>query len=84
MSTEKSTEDKHRGYNADDLQGKFNDELEGRWSSIQNDYRKEYPTVTEEDITYRTGEFDLMIDKVAKRTNRSRDQVATEIKNWKS
>jgi hypothetical protein len=85
MSRQQDTQDddKHNGYKKDNLAGKFNAELEGRWSTIQQDYRKHYPNITEEDVTYRTGEFDLMTEKIAKRTNRSRDQIADEIKNWK-
>lgn len=86
MSIQKKTmrDNKNRGYNQDHLEDQFNGDLEGLWSNIEQDYRKQYPNITEEDITYRTGEFDGMTQKIARRTNRSRDQVVDEIKNWKS
>ena len=74
----------HNGYDEEDLKGKFNDELEGQWSNIQADYRKRYPEITDTDVNYRMGEFDHLTHQIAKRTNRSSEAVADEIKNWKN
>lgn len=64
------------------LDSPFNSSFEDRWTRIKNDYRKHYPSITDEDVSYRTGELDMMTQKIARRTNRSRDQVMDEIKNW--
>ncbi|WP_299399614.1 hypothetical protein [uncultured Gelidibacter sp.] len=78
-----SKQDKtHFGINGDHFDAKYNDALEDRWLSINADYRKQYTTITDDDVSYRTGEFDMMTQKIARRTNRSRDQVLEEIKNW--
>lgn len=61
-----------------------NRDIESRWQDIESDYRRRYPNVTDEDVNYRQGEFDNMTDRLAKRTNRSRDQVNDEIRNWDS
>ncbi len=58
--------------------------VENRWKNISADYRKRYPNITEEDITYKSGEFENMIDRIATRTNRDRDAISKEIKNWQS
>lgn len=57
-------------------------ELESKWERIVNSYRKEYPTLLEADINYRVGEFDDMTQRIARRTNRTRESVQTEIQNW--
>lgn len=57
-------------------------QLEERWRGIKGSYRRAYPSLREGDMTYRVGEFDNMTERIAKRTNRSRDQVMAEIRNW--
>ena len=59
-------------------------DAESRWKDIKSDYRKRYPSITDEDVSYRTGEFDSMTDKIAKRTNRNYEDVNNEIRNWDS
>ena len=57
-------------------------DIESRWNDIESDYRKRHPSVTDEDVRYGAGEFDIMTDRLAKRTNRNRQDVNDEIKNW--
>lgn len=59
------------------------DDIETRWKDIADDYRKRYPKITEEDITYKSGEFERMINRIATRTNRNPDEINKEIRNWK-
>ncbi|CDF78974.1 hypothetical protein BN863_12620 [Formosa agariphila KMM 3901] len=58
------------------------DDLQKKWNEIQKEYRKKYPSLTSEDVDYRSGEFTLMTERVAKRTNRSQEEIQKEIKNW--
>jgi|GEM_PF-2549885 len=55
-------------------------QLENRWKDVRNSYSKRYPFLTDEDLTYRDGEFDAMTERIAQRTKRSRDEVRTEIR----
>ncbi|MGC1630662.1 MAG: hypothetical protein WA749_00980 [Gelidibacter sp.] len=55
---------------------------EKKWKDIHHDYRRRYPDITDEDVDYNEGEFDNMTDRIAKRTNRSRNLVNDEIDNW--
>lgn len=64
--------------------GSNSQDLERKWNSISTDYRKRYPNITSEDVDYRQGEFDNMTERIAKRTNRSRQQVSQEIQDWNS
>ncbi len=57
-------------------------DLEDKWNSIKNEYLSLYKTITYEDVEYRTGEFELMIDNIAKRMGKSRSQIKKEIENW--
>lgn len=59
-------------------------DLERRWQDIEKHYRRRYPNITDEDVNFRTGEFDNMTDRIAKRTNRNRKDVNDEIRNWNS
>ena len=59
-------------------------DVESRWNGIESDYRKKHPSVTNEDVDYRSGEFDNMTDRIAKRTNRNRNDVNGKIRNWDS
>ena len=57
-------------------------DLETKWNDIAISYREKYPTLTEDDVDYRVGEFDSMTDRIAKRTNRRREDVLDEIRDW--
>ena len=81
MSLDKDN-NKHRGYTEDSKLNSSNDSLEGKWSNIQADYRKKNPTITDADIDFKSGEFDHMIASIARRTNRSTEDIENEIKNW--
>jgi len=61
-----------------------NRDIESRWHDIESDYRRRYPNLTQDDVNYRQGEFDNMTDRIAKRTNRNRQQVRDEIENWQN
>lgn len=49
---------------------------------MQNSYRQQYPNLTDEDVNYKAGKFEDMIQRVALRTNRSRHEVEDDICNW--
>lgn len=82
MSTEDDNNKKHRGYTENSKLNNSDDSLEGRWSNIQADYRKKYPNITDDDINFRSGEFDHMIASIARRTNRSTEDIKNDIRNW--
>lgn len=60
----------------------LNKDIENQWHRIESDYRRRYPNVTDDDVNYSSGEFDTMSERLAKRTNKNRDQVHDEIRNW--
>ena len=53
-----------------------------QWKNILSDYRRKYPAITDEDIHLETGGFDNMTGRIAKRTNRNREDVYNEVKDW--
>lgn len=59
-----------------------NRDLESRWTDIESDYRQRYPKLTDEDVSYNSGEFERMADRIAKRTNRTPEDVTLEIRDW--
>ena len=62
----------------------YDHDMESHWKDIEGDYRKRYPNVTDEDVNYKSGEFDNMTGRIAKRTNRNRVDVNNEIRDWQS
>lgn len=84
--TEGSSNDFGNRGRSSDVQnsGRSSDDVESRWNDIESDYRRRYPNITDDDVNYRQGEFDTMTDRIAKRTNRSREAVNDEIRNWNS
>ncbi|MBO3099000.1 hypothetical protein [Gelidibacter pelagius] len=73
---------KHHGYDADSKLNASDDSLEGRWSNIQADYRKKNPSITDDDVNFKSGEFDHMIASIARRTKRSAEDIKNDIRNW--
>lgn len=59
-----------------------NSDIESRWIAIESDYRARYPKITVEDVNYTSGEFERMIRRIAKRLNRTPEDVSMEIRNW--
>ncbi len=57
-------------------------QLESRWTDIESDYRKRYPKLTDEDVNYNSGDFEHMTNRIAKRTNRTSQDVTKEIRDW--
>lgn len=55
---------------------------ETHWTDIESDYRKRYPDLTDEDLQTESGEFKHMADRIAKRTNRTSEEVTKEIRDW--
>lgn len=68
--------------NFQELYESLDDQLEKKWKRIKPKYRDNYPSLTEEDVEYREGEFDDMTERIAQRTNRSREQILHEIRDW--
>ncbi|MDN3724145.1 hypothetical protein QRD02_07105 [Aequorivita sp. SDUM287046] len=68
--------------NLQNLNRNAENDLETKWNDIAPSYRKMYPSITEQDVDYREGEFDSMTDRIAKRTNRRREDVLSEIRDW--
>lgn len=59
-----------------------NQDIEKRWPEIESDYRKHYPKITDEDVRHRSSEFDQIANRIAKRTNRTPEEVKKEIRAW--
>lgn len=55
---------------------------QSQWTDIESDYRKRYPSLTDEDLDYSDDDFDGLSDRIAKRTNRNYQDVQDEIRNW--
>lgn len=59
-------------------------DIEMRWQEIEKDFKSHYPQLSDEDLTYSDGEFNQMIERIAKRTNKSTQEVHDKIWEWDS
>ncbi|CAH8283454.1 hypothetical protein EV196_102410 [Mariniflexile fucanivorans] len=79
---DQNRENDSQNQNKDFQNQKFGNQTENNWNRVRDQYREKYPSLSNEDTQYRNGKFDDMTDRIANKTNRSRDQVQDEIKNW--
>ncbi|WP_299391998.1 hypothetical protein [uncultured Gelidibacter sp.] len=82
-----SSRDEHRGGRQNEEQrdrsGSMDSrDIESRWMDIESDYRRRHTNLTDMDVNFREGEFHTLTDQIAKRTNRTQDEVVDEIINW--
>ena len=58
------------------------EDLEDKWYEIEEDYKKRYPQLTDEDVTVEPARFDRTIERIGKRIDRKAEEVRREIENW--
>ncbi|QWX83772.1 hypothetical protein H0I23_15170 [Cellulophaga sp. HaHaR_3_176] len=62
----------------------FDLELEEQWLAVRDEYLAHYPYVLDSDTKYEKGSFYIIIENLAKRTQRSPEEIHNEILNWNS
>ena len=79
-----SAEDYNDDYNPAedyDTQDEY-DRLMDKWYGIEDEYRAEFSTITDDDVYFEDGEFDAMMDRVGRRRGKTRREIRDEIQNW--
>jgi len=56
--------------------------LEAKWKIMKGAFKREYSDLTDEDLTYRQGEFGLMLGRIGKKTGISERRLRSTIFNW--
>lgn len=59
-------------------------DIEMRWLEIERDFKSHYPELSDEDLKYHEGEFNTMIERIGKRTNKNPQEVRDKIWEWDS
>lgn len=64
--------------------GDYNEdkELEAKWQKIRDPFRREYSSLTDADLSYREGEFGLMLGRIGSKTGMSPSQLRHRILTW--
>jgi hypothetical protein len=57
-------------------------ELEEQWLAVRDEYLAHYPNITDNDTHYKKGDFDTIIENLAKKRQRTPKEIHTEIINW--
>lgn len=53
------------------------------WDKIKGRVKIKYPQVTDEDLIYQDGDFDLVIDCLHKKTGRPRKEIINDIRKYR-
>ncbi|WP_339715696.1 hypothetical protein [uncultured Kriegella sp.] len=60
----------------------YEPQLEKQWLAVRDEYRAHYPELEEADTEYEEGGLYEMIDRLAKRRQRSPKEIQREIMKW--
>lgn len=58
------------------------EDLEDMWYEIEVDYRKRYPDITNGDVVVEPARFDLTIERIGSRIDKTVEEVRREIEDW--
>jgi uncharacterized protein YjbJ (UPF0337 family) len=56
--------------------------LKGNWNELKGKFKQEYGELTENDLTYVEGKEDELIGRLQKRLGKTREEIASMIKEW--
>lgn len=56
--------------------------LKGNWNELKGKLKQEYGELTEDDLVYVEGKEDELIGRLQKRLGKTREEVASMIKDW--
>lgn len=77
-----SAEDLGKPVNNGGVDMKLDTRLEAQWLAVRDEYLSHYPAVKEVDTEYEKGSFNKIIDSIAKRRQRSPEEIRKEIMEW--
>lgn len=60
----------------------YEPQLEKQWLAVRDEYRAHYPELDEADTEYEKGGLSKMIERLAKRRERSPKEIQMEIMKW--
>jgi len=55
-------------------------ELKGNWNELKGKFKQKYGDLTEDDLTYVEGKEDELLGRLQKKTGKTKEQLAGEIK----
>lgn len=58
------------------------EQLEGKWNQIKGEFKQKYGSLTNDDVTYREGQFDEMLGKLQEKTGKQKEELKKEIEKW--
>ena len=62
----------------------YEPQLEEQWLAVRDEYLANYPDLQDVDTEYEKGSFNILMDRLAKRKQRSTKEIQNEIMNWPS
>ena len=74
--------DDFRYPNSKDISNIDVENLEDKWYGMENDYKKKYPNLTDEDVNVEPNNFWKTIKRIGYRRGKSFQEILNEIKNW--
>lgn len=56
--------------------------IKGNWNELKGKLKQNYGELTEDDLTYVEGKEDELLGKLQKKLSKSREEIASELKQW--
>lgn len=57
-------------------------QLKGNWNVLKGKLKQKYGDLTEDDLTYVEGKEDELLGTIQKKTGKTKDELAGELKDW--
>ncbi|WP_338358616.1 CsbD family protein [Yeosuana marina] len=58
------------------------EQLEGKWKQIKGKFKQKYGNVTDDDMSFTEGKFDVMLGTIQEKTGKKKEEILEEIENW--
>jgi len=58
------------------------DVLQGKWTQLKGNVRKQWGKLTDDDVDKIQGDAEILIGRIQERYGRSRDEAKREVDNW--
>ncbi len=57
-------------------------ELKGNWNELKGKMKQKYGDLTEDDLSYVEGKEDELLGRLQKKLNKTREELASELREW--
>lgn len=56
--------------------------IKGNWNELKGKLKQKYGELSEDDLVYIEGKEDELLGRLQKKLNKTREEIASEIRSW--